>query len=167
MTCQCPLQRDDLGCYDCLFSVRDEPYLLSLTFRGANPKFFRFDVKQGYIVDNYLGDKYHDLRDVLFVDGRANERLIPSVFLDQLNQAMPRTAYARSVPPSEVIVRLREDIEEPDKPYFDRWQTRGTGPSKRNKQKTLVLFGKEALDHSVHVNMSSIWSAQRTSRNWR
>jgi hypothetical protein len=153
--------------FDCLFSVRDEPYCLALTSRGASPKFFRFDVKKGYWIDDYMGAQYLELREVLFIDGRSNQKLIPKNFLEQLNQIIPRAASNRSVPTSVDIMRIRNDIEDPDRPYFDRWEQRGKGPTQQNLKKTLLILGREAYNHSISVNKSSIWSAEPTHRSWR
>lgn len=45
--------------FDCLFSVREAPFVLSLTTRSADPKFFKFDVTMGYqIKDGFDPDQY-------------------------------------------------------------------------------------------------------------
>ena len=121
--------------FDCLFSTREEPFLLSLTSRGANPRFFAFDVERGYRITTYLGTRYQDLVDVLYVDGRAGARLDPKAFFVQVNAGIPTLARMQAIPNPEDIVRLRHDLEERDRPYFDRWERRGRGPSERNKKR--------------------------------
>lgn len=153
--------------FDCLFSTREAPFVLSLTSRGANPKFFKFDVLPGYRIKPYLGKMYGDLLDVLFVDGGSGHRLDPQGFLSDLNQLIPKTAQVNAVPSPAEVARLRYDLEEREKPYFDRWERRGKGPTPKNKQKTLLMLGPDALAFSIKVNMSSIWSATPTGRVWR
>jgi hypothetical protein len=153
--------------FDCLFSAREEPFILSLTSRGENPKFFKFDVLRGYWIKDYFGDMYHDLLTVLRIDGRSGEKLIPSSFLAQLDQKIPRIAKKANVPSPDEVIRLRHDVEERDRPYFDTWiyhKQRGTSPENRNK--TLLIMGIEAHQYSVTMNASTKWSATPTGRTW-
>ncbi len=55
--------------FDCMFSTRENPFVLSLTSRGENPKFFKFDVHRGYQIKEYFGEMYSDLLSVLRIDG--------------------------------------------------------------------------------------------------
>lgn len=161
--------------FDCLFlvnghRVRDDrkPYLLTLTSRGRDPQFFAFPLDEKYRFNTYLGERYADLRNLLYVDGRAREPLIPNIFFQALNQAVPTVAYLRAVPTPVEIVRLRHDLEDRDRPYFNTWGTRGKeGPSEKNRAKTLAILGPEALDFSIEINKSSIWSVTETGRDWR
>lgn len=157
--------------FDCLFSTRDNPFVLALTSRGRTPRFFRFDVEAGYRIRNYLGEMYGDLLDVLYVDGNAGQPLMPAVFLDQLNGAIPTQATQQANPRPQDIVRLRPDIvEDRDKPYFDTWTRWGLdsprSPSEENRHKTLLLLGRDALAFSQQMNASSRWSATDTGRGW-
>lgn len=63
--------------FDCLFSTRDTPFVLTLTARGKARGFFRFDVLAGYRIRDFLGDMYGDLVEVLKEDGSSGKRLIP------------------------------------------------------------------------------------------
>jgi len=160
--------------FDCLFLVdrkrasdKGRPYLLTITSRGRDPQFFPFPIDESYCLDTYLGDRYADLRKLLFVDGRAGEPLSTNVFFHQLNQAIPAAAYRHAVPTTLEIVRLRHDIEERDRPFFNTWGLRGNGPSEQNRAKTLALLGPDALDFSIEINKSSIWSVTPTGREWR
>jgi hypothetical protein len=157
--------------FDCLFSTREEPFILSLTSRGENPKFFKFDVLPGYWIKDYFGDMYHDLLTVLRIDGRSGEKLIPSSFLAQLDQKIPRIAKKANVPSPDEVLRLRHDVEERDRPYFNTWiywdKEKGkSSPSEENRSKTLLIMGIEAHQYSVTMNASSKWSATPTGRTW-
>jgi len=44
--------------FDCLFSTRSNPFVFSMTSRGRNPSFFKFEVLPGYWIKDYLGDMY-------------------------------------------------------------------------------------------------------------
>lgn len=157
--------------FDCLFSTRDAPFVLTLTARGNVRGFFRFDVLNGYRIRDYLGEMYGDLVAVLRSDGTSGERLKPRDFLEQLNQAIPTQATVGANPAPSEIVRLRPDIiEEREKPYFNAWiywkEDSGRRPSKENQHKTLLLLGPEAVRHSRKQNASSRWSATDTGGNW-
>lgn len=159
--------------FDCLFSTRDEPsFVLTLTSRGAAPKFFRFSVEKGYRIKDYLGDMYGDLLSVLRTDGTSGKRLIPKEFLEQLNREIPHVATSKGNPKPPDIVRLRPDIiEDRDRPYFDTWIYWNTkivpGPSPDNLKKTHLLLGKEAANHSREQKASTRWSATDTGRTWQ
>lgn len=157
--------------FDCLFSTRDDPFVLALTSRGLNPRFFRFDVNRGYWIRDYLGDLYGPLVEVLRTDGSSGKRLIPKDFLVQLDAAIPNAATQLWVPEPYVIVQLRADLEEADRPYFDTWiywdSESNRSPRKENMQKTLEALGPEALEYSKRMNASSKWSMVPTSRTWR
>ncbi|WP_288442213.1 DUF6037 family protein [uncultured Pseudomonas sp.] len=158
--------------FDCLFSTRDTPFVLTLTARGEVRGFFRFDVLAGYKIKDYLGDMYGDLLVVLRSDGTSGQRLIPKEFLAQLNDAIPTTATERAIPKPSEIVRLRPDIvEERDKPFFNAWMywsaESGRKPSQENRYKTLMLLGPDAAKHSLERNASSKWSASDTGGVWK
>ncbi len=155
--------------FECLFSTRGVPFSLALTSRGADPRYFLFDIKRGYFVPDYLGDQYNDLCDVLFVNGRSGEPLIPKTWLAELNAAIPSRAQIKQVPDAADIVRLRQDIEERDRPYFDTWVCWNDErrPSEENQKKTLQIIGEAALEFSSKNNASSKWSAYPTGRDWR
>lgn len=155
--------------FDCLFSTRDDPFVLAMTSRGNKPKFFRFEVHRGYIIKNYLGGMYGDLLTVLRVDGTSGHKLIPNAFLEQLNSAIPTQVTAQGMPNPSEIVRLRPDIvEDRDKPYFDTWmrwdRESNRRPSAENRHKTLLLLGPDALAFSEQINASSRWSSTDTKR---
>lgn len=155
--------------FECVFSTRDNPFSLALTSREDDPKFFLFEVRRGYFIRDYLGDQYADLRRLLFVDGHTGEPLIPKKWLEQLNATIPQTAYSSHVPDAVDIARLRPDIEETDKPFFDTWMfwTDGRGPSKENQKKTLYLLGRGALEYSRNQSASGKWSKVPTGRDWQ
>lgn len=157
--------------FDCLFSTRGAPFVLALTSRGLNPRFFRFDVMEGYWIAEYFGDLYGPLVDVLTKDGASRQRLIPRDFLAQLDGAIPRQANPGRVPQPHVVVQLRADLEEVDRPYFDTWiywdSSSKRSPSHENMLKTLEALGPEALKYSQHMNASSKWSATPTGRTWK
>ena len=132
--------------FDCLFSTRDKPnYILSLTLRGENPKFFLFDVKKGYWIAPYFGDFYNELASVLRTGKNSGNKLMPKEFLDNLNKTIPTKATMKNNPKPSQIIRLRPDItEQRDRPHFDTWmywkQSSGKGSTKEfldNLNKTI------------------------------
>lgn len=159
------------GSFDCLFSTREKPFILSLTSRGNNPKFFKFDVLRGYWVKEYFGDIYSDLLAVLRIDGRSGEKLVPKNFLAQIDRLIPKTAQQGRVPGPTDLTRLRHDLEERDKPHFDTWiywdKQSGKSPTQKNRSKTLLIMGADAHKYSVTMNASSRWSTTPTGRTWK
>lgn len=163
--------RTGVASFDCLFSTRETPFVLALTSRGLNPHFFPFDVKAGYWIVEFFENMYGPLVEVLKVDGRSGETLISKNFLEQLDAAIPRQAKKSNVPRPEEIVRLRADLEEANRPYFDAWiywsSESERSPSCENRHKTHVALGPEALEYSKRMNASTKWSAKPTGRDWR
>lgn len=159
--------------FDCLFSTREAPFVLALTSRGLEPKFFKFEVTQGYWIKEYFGDMYGDLLMVLTGNGNSDEPLRPAPFLKQLNNQLPTNAHAQRIAPTNEILRLRADItEDREKPYFDTWiywkdEKYKDAPSEENRNKTLALIGYEALKYSKEMKASSKWSATDLNRNWQ
>lgn len=158
--------------FDCLFSTREAPFVLALTSRGLEPKFFKFDVIQGYCIKEFFGDMYGDLLKVLRNGGVSNEPLRPAPFFEQLNNQLPRIAKKGRVASTAEIIRLRADItEERDKPHFDTWiywkdEKYKNAPSEENKNKTLALIGYEALKYSKEMKASTKWSTTDLNRDW-
>jgi hypothetical protein len=156
--------------FDCLFSTREKPFVLTLTSKGTKPKFFKLDVNPGYSIDTYLGDKYNDLKDVLKIDGRSGNQLKTTDFFMEFSKLIPLKAKKGSVPNSAEIARLRHDMEERDKPYFERWmywsKESGRSYSSKNFQKTLLIHGIEAAEYSKSMNASSAWSPNPTGKTW-
>lgn len=155
--------------FDCLFSTRESPYILSLTSRGDKPKFFKFEVKHGYCIADYLGDKYQDLLSVLRTDGRSGEKLTPKTFFSELDSLIPAVAQPSHVPSPEEILRLRHDLEEREKPYFDAWiyWVIRDGPGPDNLKKTLLLLGADAHKYSLEMRASSRWCTTKRNRTWK
>lgn len=154
--------------FDCLFSVRENPFVLALTSRGANPKFFKFLVKKGYQIQPYFDEFYYDLVEVLKSGANTGIKLYPKLFLEQLNNSIPTVAAAKYTPSPKQILELRPDItEQRDRPYFDTWiHWTEKKPTKENLQKTLSLLGNDAYEHSISNRASSKWSAEDLGKSW-
>jgi len=159
--------------FDCLFSTRGAPFVLALTSRGLNPKFFKFEVTQGYSIREHFGEMYGDLLEVLKAGSNSKEKLRPKPFLEQLNSQLPQVAQAGWVASTAEIIRLRADItEDRNKPHFDTWiywkdEKYKDAPSVENRQKTLELMGTDALKYSKEMKASSKWSATDLNRDWK
>lgn len=162
--------KNGIATFDCLFSTREIPFILTLTSRGSSPKFFKFDIQKGYFVTDYLGELYQDLVSVLRIDGRSGRPLIPKDFFAQLDQLIPRTAHPSRVPDYSTIIKLRHDIEERDKPYFDKWMYWSSAsrrsPREKNLKKTLIM-GSDAHAYSLKYNASSAWTPIPNTKQWK
>src|SRR5699024_6298605 len=75
--------------FDCLFSIRDIPFVLSLTTKGVDPKFFKFEVLKGFKINPYFKDFYFELAKVLNTGANSGNRLYPKDFLEQINSKIP------------------------------------------------------------------------------
>ncbi|EKO3828805.1 MULTISPECIES: DUF6037 family protein [Vibrio] len=157
--------------FDCLFSVREAPFILALTSRGSAPKFFKFEVQNGYWIKPYFDGFFYDLVDVLSSGAKSGVRLNPKDFLEQLNNSIPTQAKPQSTPSPKQIITLRPDItEDRDRPYFDTWiywkSADRQGPREENRHKTLMILGKAALEYSIAMKASSKWSAVDLDKSW-
>lgn len=156
--------------FDCLFSTRETPFIFTMTLRGKNSKFFKFEVKRGYSISDSFGDFYYDLANILRKDGSSENKLMPKEFLANVNTKIPHKAEKSKIPSADDIIKIRRDLEESDKPYFDAWiywdKNSKRSPTAENKLKTKVAFGQEALDYSISMNASTKWSSTPTGRSW-
>lgn len=154
--------------FDCLFSVRGTPFTFSMTSKGANPKFFLFDITTGYCLNTYLGDKYDDLLQVVKVDGSSGNHLSTRNFFQGIDASIPHTAHRNRIPNEKAIVDLRKDlVEERDKPFFfywKYWKREKPGMSDNNLKKTMELLGRDAHAYSLRMNASSCWTANEEKR---
>ncbi|MCB5203947.1 DUF6037 family protein [Neorhizobium sp. T786] len=157
--------------FDCLFSVRDKPFYLSMTARGERRFHYTFHIDESYTVKNaYLGEKYGDLRDVLYVDGHSGQPLKPSDWLATVNGAIPRHATAQNLSTGEIARLIYHlDLNPSEGLYFKTWRyhRHPISFSKRNYEKTLHLLGASAADHSRRFNASSVWSVNDVGRTER
>lgn len=159
--------------FDGLFSIREVPFILTLTSKGSDPEFLKFEIQKGFVVADYLDvDTYRKLVSILKIDGRSGKPLIPKFFFTQIDSMIPRTASINGVPSCGEIIRLRHDItEDRDKPYFDGWiywsEESKKSSTQENRKKTLILLGLEAYNHSKQHNASSSWTAEPRAKNWK
>lgn len=163
------LFRTGAATFECLFSTRGNVIELSLTSRGANPKFFLFPVSSSYEIQAYLGDKLGQFISVLKTHGMSGVGFKPSEMFSALNAAIPSVANPASIPSPEDIVQLRHDLEFNSLPYFDTWiyWKKNEGPKPPNLKKTLLALGEEAAEYSLRMSASSKWSATPTPRSWK
>ncbi|MER5173825.1 DUF6037 family protein [Thioclava kandeliae] len=154
--------------FECLFSLRSTPFTFSLTSRGTCPKFFIFEVKAGFILNPYFGEKYKDILEVLSSDQRSGSEFDPKQFFHEINKLIPKTAHRKNVPSTSEIIRLMPVFEHNDRPYFSNWRLNPKGEyvTPENLKKTLELLGKEAVAYSKKDNVSSVWVANDKAANW-
>lgn len=151
--------------FDCLFSMRGD-YELSLTTRGANPRFFLFSISETFHMSTYLKGDNLGLVAVCRTHGLSMNGFSTTQFFKDLDKVAPSTAHSNNVPTAPEILHLRHDMEERDLPFFDTWipWPQGKSPSYKNKKKTLLLLGTAALSYSERNNSSSKWSAVNLGR---
>lgn len=153
--------------FDCLFSTRSDPFHLALTSVGENPLYLGFEVRPGYNLNPYLGNKYQEVLRLLYIDGRSSTPFKVTEWFLQIDGQIPKQATSR-IPHVAEIVRLRPDIEEADKIHFLEWRYHTKGSvTRKNLEKTDQLIGAEAGEHSRKFNASSCWSAVDAGKNWR
>lgn len=151
--------------YDCLFSMRGS-FELSMTSRGLDLKFFLFSVSTNFHISTYLDRSFQDLMSVLKTHGMSTNGFSTSRFFQALDASVPRNASINNVPLQTEIVKLRHDLEERDRPYFDTWiHWTDKGPSEANLKKTLTTLGPDALNFSLKNKASSKWSPTDLGRD--
>lgn len=154
--------------FDCLFSMRGD-YELSLTSRGANPRFFLFPISDDFHLSSYLSKHtLNELLGVLKTHGLSTQGFSTSRFFQALDLAVPHQAQQARVPTAQAILDLRHDLEERDRPFFDAWiYWTERGPRIENLEKTMKLLGPQAREFSIKNRASSRWSAIDLGRAWR
>lgn len=168
-----PLRLNQLVTCDCLFSIREVPFVLSLTSIGKDPKFVKFEIERGFQPPQYLdGTTYRNLISMLKTDGSSKVSLVLKEFFGELDSKIPGIAYPNKVPSPREIIRMRHDItEERGKVYFYGWirwsKESKKSPSYKNLIKTLLLLGPDAYRLSKEYNMSSSWTAEPRDKCWQ
>ncbi|MEM7241250.1 MAG: DUF6037 family protein [Pseudomonadota bacterium] len=144
------------------------PFELSLVPVGLRPKetfFLLWKFDENFYTDPSINnDEYYKLARMLRYDGSSENKLIPFVFLRELDDFCKSCRLpSRKLTPEE-IVAARPDIEERDKPYFCGWMQnnerlgRPRNVTSENLKKTATILGNKAKIFSKRENISSVWS---------
>ena len=137
------------------------------TKNTPKPEFFLFQVKPGFHIDISLEAKeYKRLANTLRTHGQSFNKFVLKDWFVDIDEQIPKTLT--SEPNGKEICKLRYDVEEKDRPYFDTWiiWKNGQKPSKENLLKTLLILGESALQYSKKNDASARWSAVDLDRNW-
>ena len=152
--------------FECLFSA--PPFQLSLTSRGSQrPEFFLFKILPGYRIKTLINsDDFKRLMALLKTHGQSNSKFSSLEWFTQISCQVPQIITKEPTP--KEICTLRNDLEEPEKPYWDTWiqWTDGRKPSKNNLQKTRLLLGDEAYRYSLKMGFSTKWSSTDLGRHF-
>ena len=93
--------------------------------------------------------------------GRGAGPLMPSVFLQEINEAIPAHAgLVQAVTTADIFATYRHRIPGGDEPYFAGWCRNPKGKTVRpkNLDKTRRCFGQQVRDGCERQNISSCWS---------
>ena len=148
----------------CLFLADITPYELVLGCVGHNLLLI-YKVSRAYDVSPYLGDQYNALAKALRNGANAGVRLEPSVFLREIDAAIPRNARDVTTPNGADIARAYRHVEEADKVYFCNFRentTRGHKVTQSNLEKTRLFLGEKAHQFCNDRNLSTCWTDDPT-----
>lgn len=156
--------------FECVFSLREEPFSLSFTSLGIHRVFVLFYVRKGFDLDpNLSSSEYSKLARLFRNNNDSFVKFQPSVFLKEISNSFPSVATLNNRATPQDTIRHRRDIEDADKIYFIGW-THHTGKTykEENLRKTILAFGQEAGNYQIRNNASSKWSDIPNNRNdWR
>lgn len=148
-----------------------EPYELSLTANAANV-FILLEVKRGYLISRELDNEvYIKLANLLRIDGRSGNKLVPAVFFSELDEYMSGQEVSIREPSPKELMAARPDLPDRELPYFWHWinqDVRKQHVSQKNLRKTCLLLGSEAEAFSLRHNLSSRWTDdEKKAQDWK
>lgn len=154
-----------------VFAPIGEPYELSLTANAANV-FILIQVRRGYLISRELDNEiYIKLANLLRIDGRSGNKLIPAVFFSELDEYMGGQEVRMREPSPKELMDARPDLPDRELPYFWHWldqDVRKHHVTKKNLRKTCLLIGPEAEAFSRRHNLSSRWTDdEKKARDWK
>ncbi|TKI86364.1 DUF6037 family protein [Bacillus mycoides] len=150
--------------FDVFFFVDESPFKLMF---GAKLKnfYFELDVKPGFVINTYLGEKYSELCKVLGLEYNPDNHFQTKDFFTVFNQKIPVSVNVNNLPQPHEIATYRKDVEESDKIYFWGWLphlTTGKSASPENLKKTEKILGVDAYKTCKRMNISSRWTDDRS-----
>jgi hypothetical protein len=148
--------------FDIFFLIDDQPFLLMFGAKQVN-LYFEKEVKNGFSINPYLGDKYSQLCDALGIKPNPDNPFSPNKFFEEFNQKIPHsTQVAKPHEIASIKNKIKtEEIEEIDKIYFIGWRNNNLQKeqvSERNLQKTRKWLSYEAYIRCLKKNISSRWT---------
>ncbi|NJM76831.1 MAG: hypothetical protein HC852_14870 [Acaryochloridaceae cyanobacterium RU_4_10] len=162
--CKFPYIHNQLN-FDVFFLIDDQPFLLMFGARGVN-LYFEKEVRNGFTIDTYLGEKYSQLCDALGIVYNPNNPFSPNKFFLEFNSKIPRQISKKQMAkPHDIAFTSKkiktEKIEEIDKIYFMGWRNNNLQReqvSKENLEKTRKWLSYEAYLRCLKKNISSKWT---------
>src|SRR4051812_20219251 len=76
--------------FEIIYFIDSEPHSLAIGVRERN-LFFEILVKQGFIINTYLGDKYATIYEILGLSPNSTTRFSPQKFYEEINKRIPTT----------------------------------------------------------------------------
>lgn len=143
-----------------LFLADVVPYELALACLGHDLVLI-FDVSRDYEIGAYLGDQYGPLAAALRNGAGRGNPLQPSVFLREIDAALPSSVVSGDRPTRADVVQVYRDVEEANKVYLCGWRdndVRGECVSAANLAKTRRLLGQATYDWCKRRNISTCWA---------
>ncbi|MBF0198450.1 MAG: hypothetical protein HQL32_12100 [Planctomycetes bacterium] len=164
---QCFEAKSGRAYFNCLFSTREDTYRLSFIAITAPKKHAQISIFPDYGVlpwhfEGFIKEINKDLDYKSPIDTLE--------FLKQLNESIPTEASRKMSPTAKQILHLRpeQSNSRTRRPYFAGWKKWRdmSKVTERNKLKTLMLLGPRALQDSLAMNASSIWSEVDLGKLW-
>ncbi|HEF7293002.1 DUF6037 family protein [Bacillus wiedmannii] len=150
--------------FDVFFFIDESPFKLMF---GAKMKnfYFELDVKPGFVINTYLGEKYGELCKVLGLEYDEKHPFQSSYFFEEFNKKIPATVKVHNQPQPHEVAMYRKDVEESEKIYFWGWLTHvntGKNVTPENLEKTEKILGVDAYKTCKQRNISSRWTDDRS-----
>lgn len=130
--------------FDVLFDIYKEPFELHFMQKDKNFN-FHINVERGFNIDIKLKpDIYSELCNVLNLKYDPNNKFSTIAFFNEFNKKIPKY-FKRIKTERELLTFYKNDIEEPDKLFYDgfiKWKEINNGKhvSKKNLEKTRILY---------------------------
>ena len=144
-------------------------YELSLTSVGLDPVHIPFQVNQYYYINTSMDSGYYRaLAALLHTHGESFQRLVPSVFLAELDKHISGFPNLKPPPESQSDGELHINGTSTSR-YFSHWRYNKLPrkPSAENRDKTLKLMGRPGLEHSISKNLSNVWKDPANKRRYK
>ncbi|KEK22138.1 DUF6037 family protein [Bacillus gaemokensis] len=150
--------------FDVFFFIDESPFKLMFGAKLRN-FYFELDVKPGFNINTYLGEKYNELCEVLGLEYDPDNHFKSSYFFEEFNQRIPVIVNVNNRPQPHEVATYRRDVEESERIYFWGWLNHGNsgkGVTPENLKKTEKILGVDAYNTCKIRNISSRWTDERS-----
>lgn len=151
--------------FDVFFFVDEQPFKLAFGVKAEN-FYFELEVNRGFIINPNIGDKYLKLIEVLGLKYNPQSPFKTIHFFSEFNQKVPQNADKKNKWQPHDTAYYKKNVEESEKIYFCGWfdnEKVGKHVKPKNLEKTKEVLGNEAYEMCSRKNISSCWTADKSS----